>query len=122
MSELTPRQSQILEFIRERIQESGMPPTRAEIAAELGFRSANAAEEHLRLHPDVPETTDTLFVVNRHDSYQGILRLSTLLTNDPELFVANAHFHTNTSPRTSAPSAPGPTAGWPGSSAPRTRR
>ena len=48
MSELTPRQSQILEFIRERIHESGMPPTRAEIAAELGFRSANAAEEHLR--------------------------------------------------------------------------
>jgi magnesium transporter len=43
---------------------------------------------YLRLHPDVPETTDTLFVVNRNDVYQGILRLSTLLTNDPELFVA----------------------------------
>jgi magnesium transporter len=43
---------------------------------------------YLRLHPDVPETTDTLFVVNRDDIYQGILRLSTLLTNDPELFVA----------------------------------
>jgi magnesium transporter len=43
---------------------------------------------YLRLHPDVPETTDTLFVVNRNDIYQGILRLSTLLTNDPELFVA----------------------------------
>jgi len=48
MSELTPRQSQILAFIRECIAASGMPPTRAEIAAELGFRSANAAEEHLR--------------------------------------------------------------------------
>ena len=43
---------------------------------------------YLRLHPDVPETTDTLFVVNRDDIYQGILRLSTLLTNDPEMFVA----------------------------------
>jgi magnesium transporter len=43
---------------------------------------------YLRLHPDVPETTDTLFVVNRDDIYQGILRLSTLLSNDPELFVA----------------------------------
>lgn len=48
MSELTPRQKQILEFIRESIADSGMPPTRAEIAAELGFKSPNAAEEHLR--------------------------------------------------------------------------
>lgn len=48
MSELTPRQGQILAFIRECIATSGMPPTRAEIATELGFRSANAAEEHLR--------------------------------------------------------------------------
>ena len=48
MSELTPRQSQILNFIRVCIADSGMPPTRAEIAAELGFRSPNAAEEHLR--------------------------------------------------------------------------
>jgi len=48
MSALTPRQSQILEFIRSCIEASGMPPTRAEIAAELGFRSPNAAEEHLR--------------------------------------------------------------------------
>jgi repressor LexA len=48
MRELTPRQSQILDMIQEFIAETGMPPTRAEIARELGFRSANAAEEHLR--------------------------------------------------------------------------
>ncbi len=48
MRELTPRQKQILEMIQEFIAETGMPPTRAEIAAELGFKSANAAEEHLR--------------------------------------------------------------------------
>jgi repressor LexA len=48
MTDLTPRQRQILEFIRSQIDESGMPPTRAEIATELGFKSANAAEEHLR--------------------------------------------------------------------------
>jgi repressor LexA len=46
--DLTPRQRQILELIRRRLAETGSPPTRAEIAAELGFRSANAAEEHLR--------------------------------------------------------------------------
>lgn len=48
MSDLTPRQTQVLRLIQNRISESGMPPTRAEIAQELGFRSANAAEEHLR--------------------------------------------------------------------------
>jgi repressor LexA len=48
MRELTPRQKEILEMIQEFIADTGMPPTRAEIARQLGFRSANAAEEHLR--------------------------------------------------------------------------
>ena len=48
MRQLTPRQREILELIQSFIDEFGMPPTRAEIARELGFRSANAAEEHLR--------------------------------------------------------------------------
>ncbi len=45
---LTPRQAEILTFIRDTIYETGMPPTRAEINAALGFRSPNAAESHLR--------------------------------------------------------------------------
>ncbi|HYR24957.1 MAG TPA: repressor LexA, partial [Aquabacterium sp.] len=45
---LTPRQQQIFELIQRTIAKTGAPPTRAEIAAELGFRSANAAEEHLQ--------------------------------------------------------------------------
>ena len=45
---LTPRQQQIFELIQRSIARTGAPPTRAEIAAELGFRSANAAEEHLQ--------------------------------------------------------------------------
>jgi len=49
MTDLTPRQSQVLHVIRQAIVETGMPPTRAEIAAQLGFRSPNAAEEHLRV-------------------------------------------------------------------------
>jgi repressor LexA len=48
MDKLTPRQSEILLFIQQFIDAMGMPPTRAEIARELGFRSVNAAEEHLR--------------------------------------------------------------------------
>ena len=45
---LTPRQSEILDFIRDAVKRTGMPPTRAEIATMFGFRSPNAAEEHLR--------------------------------------------------------------------------
>ena len=48
MRKLTPRQKEILELIQSFIDDFGMPPTRAEIARELGFKSANAAEEHLR--------------------------------------------------------------------------
>ena len=48
MNELTPRQREILKLIQDAIIETGMPPTRAEIAAEMGFKSPNAAEEHLR--------------------------------------------------------------------------
>ncbi len=48
MRQLTPRQTQILKMIQDFIAETGMPPTRAEISRELGFKSANAAEEHLR--------------------------------------------------------------------------
>lgn len=47
-ADLTPRQLEILEFLQRFMSETGMPPTRADMARELGFRSANAAEEHLR--------------------------------------------------------------------------
>ena len=45
---LTARQQQILDLIQNAIARTGAPPTRAEIATELGFKSANAAEEHLQ--------------------------------------------------------------------------
>lgn len=48
MEELTASQSRILQFIRETLDETGMPPTRAEIARAMQYRSPNAAEEHLR--------------------------------------------------------------------------
>ncbi|MFM1906902.1 MAG: hypothetical protein RLZZ591_579 [Pseudomonadota bacterium] len=47
-AKLTARQQQILDLIRDVMQETGAPPTRAEIANTLGFKSANAAEEHLQ--------------------------------------------------------------------------
>jgi repressor LexA len=45
---LTARQQQILDLIQQSIAQDGAPPTRAEIAKQLGFKSANAAEEHLQ--------------------------------------------------------------------------
>ncbi|CAA2930812.1 LexA repressor [Arsenophonus endosymbiont of Bemisia tabaci Q2] len=48
MKELTLRQQQVYDLVREHISQTGMPPTRAEIASSLGFRSPNAAEEHLK--------------------------------------------------------------------------
>lgn len=48
MKQLTTRQQEIYDLIRDHILQTGIPPTRAEIAAQLGFRSPNAAEEHLK--------------------------------------------------------------------------
>ena len=48
MRPLTPRQEEILKLIKDTITEIGMLPTRAEIARKLGFKSVNAAEEHLK--------------------------------------------------------------------------
>ena len=48
MEKLTQRQQQVLDLVRVHIDETGYPPTRADIARQLGFKSANAAEEHLK--------------------------------------------------------------------------
>lgn len=48
MLKLTPRQTEILSFIKQCLEDNGYPPTRAEIAQKLGFKSPNAAEEHLK--------------------------------------------------------------------------
>lgn len=48
MRPLTPRQQEILDLIKQSISDTGMPPTRAEIARQLGFKSPNAAEEHVK--------------------------------------------------------------------------
>ncbi len=48
METLTERQAEILRLVRELTEVSGYPPTRAEIAEKMGFRSVNAAEQHLR--------------------------------------------------------------------------
>lgn len=49
MDKLTARQAQVLALIKDHIADSGYPPTRADIARKLGFKSPNAAEEHLKV-------------------------------------------------------------------------
>ncbi|MFA7495288.1 MAG: transcriptional repressor LexA [Acidithiobacillus sp.] len=49
MEALTPRQAEILAWIRARMAEEDLPPTRAELMKAFGFRSPNAAETHLRV-------------------------------------------------------------------------
>jgi repressor LexA len=113
MSDLTPRQLQVLRFIQRSVADTGMPPTRAEIAAELGFRSANAAEEHLRtlarkgviqllpgasrgirLHDTMREQMG-LPLVGRAAAGRPILAEENILEHlrvDPELFQPRPHY------------------------------
>ena len=55
---------------------------RADVSLDVVLR-------YLRLHIEIPATTDSLFVVDREDHYKGVLPLATLLTNDPDLLVAD---------------------------------
>jgi len=48
----------------------------------------DVVQRYLRLHIDIPATTDTLFVVDRDDRFKGVLHLSAILTNDPDMLVA----------------------------------
>ena len=48
MKDLTSRQKEILDLIKDHLKEKGFPPTRADISRTLGFKSHNAAEQHLR--------------------------------------------------------------------------
>lgn len=80
---LTDRQQEVLNLVKAAIEHTGAPPTRAEIAAELGFKSANAAEEHLQAlarkgaielvsgtSRGIRLKSDTLRSLNRHRTEQ----------------------------------------------------
>jgi repressor LexA len=112
-NDLTARQRQILELIRIHIRKTGFPPTRAEIARAFGFRSANAAEDHLRalarrgaieLQPGASRGIrlveggpgdDALPVVGRVAAGNPILAVEHIedyYRVDPDLFRPHAHY------------------------------
>jgi repressor LexA len=99
MRELTPRQKQILEMIQTFIVETGMPPTRAEIANELGFKSANAAEEHLRALQRkgvldlVPGTSRGIQLKDSLRDQMGLPLVGQVAAGDPILAEENIEAH-----------------------------
>jgi len=93
--DLTARQKQIIELIQRHIDETGFPPTRVEIAKELGFRSANAAEEHLRaLHRKgaiemIPGASRGIRIVEKNKTPKGIPVVGHVAAGNPILAEEN---------------------------------
>jgi repressor LexA len=91
---LTDRQQEVLNLVKAAIEHTGSPPTRAEIAAELGFKSANAAEEHLQAlarkgvielvsgtSRGIRLKSDTLRSLNRHRTEQLVQQRTAQMTS-----------------------------------------
>jgi repressor LexA len=90
---LTNRQQQIYDLIQEKISETGMPPTRAEIAKFFGFKSANAAEEHLKALAKkgyiemLPGTSRGIRLVEEHLEPEGLPLVGRVAAGEPMLAV-----------------------------------
>ena len=100
MKELTPRQAQVLKLIQVTVKDSGLPPTRVEIARALGFRSANAAEEHLRALAKkgritlLPGTSRGIrFVEEEYSEIKGLPVIGRVAAGQPLLAVENIEDH-----------------------------
>jgi len=88
MLKLTARQQQILDLIKTHIEETGYPPTRAEIAKILGFKSANAAEEHLKAlarKGAIEMVPGASRGIRLPDSYQGLPVIGHVAAGNPIL-------------------------------------
>lgn len=88
MLKLTARQQQILDLIKTHIEETGYPPTRAEIAKILGFKSANAAEEHLKAlarKGAIEMVPGASRGIRLPDSYQGLPVIGHVAAGSPIL-------------------------------------
>lgn len=88
MLKLTARQQQILDLIKTHIEDTGYPPTRAEIAKILGFKSANAAEEHLKAlarKGAIEMVPGASRGIRLPDSYQGLPIIGHVAAGNPIL-------------------------------------
>lgn len=108
MIKLTERQQEVLQLIRDYIEETGYPPTRAEIAEELGFRSANAAEEHLRAlsrKGAIEMVPGASRGIRLPEEYEGIPVVGRVAAGDPILAEENIEDYCDISPNFFSPSA-----------------
>jgi len=109
MIKLTSRQQQVLQLIKDHIDDTGYPPTRADIARELGFKSANAAEEHLRALARkgaieiVPGASRGIRLPNDHN--QGIPIIGRVAAGSPILAQEHIEDYCNLTPNFFSPSA-----------------
>lgn len=99
MRPLTSRQQQIFDLIKERIADTGMPPTRAEIATFFGFKSANAAEEHLKALAKkgfieiIPGTSRGIRLAEEHIEEEGLPLIGRVAAGEPVLAIENVEEH-----------------------------
>lgn len=114
MKPLTPRQQQVFDLIKTKIDETGMPPTRAEIARELGFRSANAAEEHLKalarknaieIIPGASRGIRILLDVANDESEEGLPLIGQVAAGSPILAQEHVEAHYQVDPAMFKPQA-----------------
>ncbi len=112
MRPLTPRQAEILDLIKRNIAETGMPPTRAEIARRLGFKSANAAEEHLKAlakkgHIEIMPGTSRGIRLTQEDEAEelGLPLIGQVAAGEPILAQEHVEQHYQVDPNMFRPSA-----------------
>ena len=108
MQNLTARQEEVLSLIRNYLEETGYPPTRADIAKHLGFKSANAAEEHLKALAKkgaieiIPGTSRGIKLANE---VEGIPIIGNVAAGNPILAEENIEDYCELSPSFFRPSA-----------------
>ncbi len=113
MKPLTARQAEILQLIKTNITDTGMPPTRAEIAKTLGFKSPNAAEEHLKALARkgaieiIPGTSRGIRLTAANDDTkdQGLPLIGKVAAGSPILAQEHVESHYKVDPSMFKPSA-----------------
>ncbi|WP_413113159.1 transcriptional repressor LexA [Thaumasiovibrio sp. DFM-14] len=114
MKPLTPRQQEVYDLIKDHIDSSGMPPTRAEIARQLGFRSANAAEEHLKalakkgaieIIPGASRGIRLLLNASNEEMEEGLPLIGRVAAGEPILAQEHVESHYKVDPAMFKPSA-----------------
>jgi len=116
MKELTKRQGEVLDVIKDCINKTGMPPTRVELAKILGFRSANAAEEHLKALARkgaieiLSGTSRGIRIVEEHKSNvieidQGLPLIGMVAAGEPILAAEHVESHYDVDPNLFHPAA-----------------